>query len=152
MEALCVEMSGQIDQALQEKLERDGPWFLTADGATSKGQSLITVDIMNCNDECYHLALVDGGHQKLDAAWMKEQLRRQVDRIPALAGLSQDTARTCKKAFRELHRDLLRGDPAKWRRLSYVDCGEHVSQLLAKDLASSILWLQENGTEAFCCS
>lgn len=143
LERTASELSQEITTALREKLQRDGPWFLSADGATSKGQSLLTIDVANASDECFHLALVDGGHSRLDATWLKEQLKDHIDSIPDLAGLSQDTARTCKKAFRELYADLIRGNPDKWRKLSYIDCGEHVSQLLASDLAKNTRWLKD---------
>ena len=143
LERTASELSQEITTALREKLRLDGPWFLTADGATSKGQSLLTIDCANASDECFHLALVDGGYSRLDATWLKEQLKDHIDSIPDLAGLSQDTARTCKNAFRELHADLTRGNPDKWRKLSYIDCGEHVSQLLASDLAKNTRWLKD---------
>lgn len=144
MDRLVDEMANEIQDLLRVKMAQSGPWFLTADGATSKGRSLYTFDIVNANDEYYHLALLDGGAQRLDSAWLKEQLRSMAERVPNLCGVSQDTARTCKKAFRDLHQDLVRGDPGRWSRLAYVDCGEHVSQLLAGDLAGAIPWMKDS--------
>lgn len=89
------------------------------------------MDVVNASDECFQLALVDGGHSKLDAAWLKENLRAQTNLSPELAGVGQDTARTCQKAFRLQNSDLMAANREKYGRLSYVDCGEHVSQLLA---------------------
>ena len=136
-------MSNEVDQKLAEKLQHDGPWFVTADGATSKGHSLVTIDCTNAQDDVIHLALIDGGYNRLDAVWLKQQLREQLERLPAVAGVSQDTARVCKKAWKELHRDLRAGNPARWRSLAYIDCGEHVSQLVAADMAKEIPWLQD---------
>lgn len=143
IDELCEQMSNEVDQKLAEKLLHDGPWFVTADGATSKGHSLVTIDCTNAQDDVIHLALIDGGYNRLDAVWLKQQLREQLERLPAVAGVSQDTARVCKKAWKELHRDLRAGNPARWRSLAYIDCGEHVSQLVAADMAKEIPWLQD---------
>lgn len=141
IDELCEQMSNEVDQKLAEKLQHDGPWFVTADGATSKGHSLVTIDCTNAQDDVIHLALIDGGYNRLDAVWLKQQLREQLERLPAVADVSQDTARVCKKAWKELNRDLRAGNPARWRSLAYIDCGEHVSQLVAADMAKEIPWL-----------
>ena len=52
-----------------------GPWFLTSDGATSKGEGLLSVDCRNARGECYHLTLVNGEWRKQDAVFLQQHLK-----------------------------------------------------------------------------
>ena len=137
------QLEREIDAKLAEKVQSSGPWFLCSDGATSKGQTLVTFDIANHQEERFHYRLVDCGHNRVDASFLKQELQKVVQEIPALAGISQDTARTCTRAFKDLHRDLSRGGETKYRRLTYVPCNEHVAQLLMADMSKRTPWMQD---------
>ncbi|CAE7387760.1 GIP [Symbiodinium sp. CCMP2592] len=132
----------ELDEAISCKLrellsDASQMWFLTSDGATSKGEGLLSIDCRNSHGDCYHLALING-------EWRKQV---HTDLIPPgrLAGLSQDTASTCRKAFRLLAEELR---ASGHHRLDYVSCGEHVAQLLHQDLARCIPWVQESHERA----
>ena len=69
----------ELDEAITARLDEllrdagEGPWFLTSDGATSKGEGLLTVDCRNAHGECYYLTLVNGDWRKQDAAFLRQQ-------------------------------------------------------------------------------
>ena len=137
---LC-QLDQDITAALDERLQRKEPWFLCSDSATSKGHGLVSFDISNAQDECFQLATISSGYAQQTSGWLKGHLRSQVARIPVLAGISQDTARNCRKAFRDLHAEM-EGDAA-WRTLFYIDCGEHVAQLVAQDISKTLPWVKD---------
>ena len=111
---LVDEMASEIQALLRVKMAQWGPWFLTADGATSKGRSLYTFDIVNANDEHYHLALLDGGAQRLDSPWLNEQLRSMAERVPNLCGVSQVT-KDHSEIFAKILSVEIQADGLVWR-------------------------------------
>ena len=76
---------------------------------------------------------------------VQEILREQVERLGAdhLAGISQDTARVCTKAWKLLAQDL-QATPG-FHRVQYIQCGEHVGQLINQDMAKILPWLKDLG-------
>ena len=76
------------------------------------------------------------------AIW-QEILREQVERlgVTQLAGIAQDSARVCTKAWRLLQQDLqaMQG----FERVTYITCGERIGQLINQDLAKIHPWLQD---------
>ena len=69
----------ELDEAISCKLrellsDASQMWFLTSDGATSKGEGLLSIDCRNSHGDCYHLALINGEWRKQDAVWIKQQL------------------------------------------------------------------------------
>ncbi|CAE7598729.1 GIP [Symbiodinium sp. CCMP2592] len=70
----------ELDEAISCKLrellsDASQMWFLTSDGATSKGEGLLSIDCRNSHGDCYHLALINGEWRKQDAVWIKQQLK-----------------------------------------------------------------------------
>ena len=144
----------QIDQEITEALEKrlaQEAFFLTADSATSRGHGLVSFDVCNVQDEVFQLATVHAGYAQQTADFLKGHLRKQIDRIPFLCGLSQDTARNCRKAFREVTQELTHEGRLGWCKVSYIDCGEHVAQLINQDICSRLPWAKDTGSSGYCC-
>ena len=134
LRALCSE----IEEKVQERLSRN-IWFFTADSATSRDHRFFSIDATNENDETLHVKTCYSAWEKQDAAWIKGQLKETLANVTHLAGLSQDTAAVCKAAFKQLQGELGPDQP----RCFYIDCNEHVSQLLAQDLARALPWMKD---------
>ena len=98
-----------------------------------------SIDATNENDETLHVKTCYSAWEKQDAAWIKGQLKETLANVTHLAGLSQDTAAVCKAAFKQLQGELGPDQP----RCFYIDCNEHVSQLLAQDLARALPWMKD---------
>ena len=62
-----------------------------------------------------------------------------IEPITSLSGLAQDTASVNKAAWRDLQPVL----EAKYGPVQYINCAEHVSQLILQDLAKAIPWLKD---------
>lgn len=136
------EVDKDITAALEERLSREF-FFLTADSATSRGHGLVSFDVCNAQDEVFHLCTIDVAFAQQTAQFLKGHLRAQSARLPYLAGLSQDTARNCRKAFRDVRAELSLEDSPGWERVSYIDCGEHVCQLINQDICSALPWAKD---------
>lgn len=97
IESLDREITQKLTQRLQDA--RHGPWMLTCDGATNRGDPLISVDAMNGAGECWHVKLVDCGALQQDATRIKvgifvcvQQQYRSHTSIPILFSPSQFNA------------------------------------------------------------
>lgn len=134
-------LAQEIDEKVQERLARN-IWFFSADSATSRDHRFFTIDATNENDETLRVKTCYSSWEKQDAAWIKSQLRSSLQGVSHLAGLSQDTAAVCKAAFRQLHNEI--GD--QHPRCFYINCNEHVSQLLNQDLSRALPWLKDAGS------
>ena len=75
-----------------------------------------------------------------------------MERIGAdqLAGIAQDSARACTKAWNLLHQDI-QAMPG-FHRVAYITCGEHCAQLVNQDLAKIHPWLKDRWWVSECCS
>lgn len=104
-----------------------------------QGPPFFSIDATNENDETLHVKTCYSAWEKQDAAWIKGQLKETLANVTHLAGLSQDTAAVCKAAFKQLQGELGPDQP----RCFYIDCNEHVSQLLAQDLARALPWMKD---------
>ena len=74
-----------------------------------------------------------------DKDWLKKALLDSIEPITSLSGLAQDTASVNKAAWRDLQPVL----EAKYGPVQYINCAEHVSQLILQDLAKAISWLKD---------
>ena len=69
IQTLDQEITAKLTERLQDG--RRGPWFLTSDAATNRGDPLISVDAMNAAGERWHVKLVCCGAEQQDAGRIK---------------------------------------------------------------------------------
>ena len=130
----CVQRSGEgAGAAISQHLVFHGRF------CDLQGPPFFSIDATNENDETLHVKTCYSAWEKQDAAWIKGQLKETLANVTHLAGLSQDTAAVCKAAFKQLQGELGPDQP----RCFYIDCNEHVSQLLAQDLARALPWMKD---------
>ena len=139
MAGILCELDREINLEIEKLLSRN-IWMLSADSATSKDHRLFTIDAVNEDNLCVHVKTVHSSWASQNAEWLKDNLKEVADKVAYLAGLAQDSAATCKKAFRMLHSEL----PACKRSSCFeIVCCEHQAQLLNQDIAKAIPWLKD---------
>ena len=139
MAGILCELDREINLEIEKLLSRN-IWMLSEDSATSKDHRLFTIDAVNEDNVCVHVKTVHSSWASQNAEWLKDNLKEVADKVPYLAGLAQDSAATCKTAFRMLHSEL----PAFKRSSCFeIVCCEHQAQLLNQDIAKAIPWLKD---------
>ena len=72
IEQLDAEITGKLTQRLQNATY--GPWLLTCDAATNRGDPLVSVDAMNGAGECWHIRLCDSAEASQSGVFLKDRL------------------------------------------------------------------------------
>ena len=70
IQELDAELTEKMTQRLRDP--RHGPWLLTCDAATNRGDPLVSVDAMNGAGECWHINLCHSGEASQTAAFLKD--------------------------------------------------------------------------------
>ena len=131
--------SEELQTTLVQKLRADGPWVISADGATVDSCGFFNILASNLQGTCLHLAHCQTTEMDCTAEALSDLLRPWVE-ISSIASICGDNAKNMVACARRLAEQ----SP---HPLMALRCHEHGAQLLLKDIREAMPYVKNATTE-----
>ena len=131
--------SEELQTTLVQKLRADGPWVISADGATVDSCGFFNIRASNLQGTCLHLAHCQTTEMDCTAEALSDLLRPWVE-ISSIASICGDNAKNMVACARRLAEQ----SP---HPLLALRCHEHGAQLLLKDIREAMPYVKNATTE-----